>query len=168
MATLTPHFRFGNSHPAVQLGPIAVVNSDDTDASLLLSTSCALPPLDNVLAVMSVYRISAKIIRTSCAVYSIGLSIDTARIVCVAGSMKRPGACPSRLSVSSFGRRTPLQRVCCCGPGGQKILVDCCTAGAQEQMRSVSRCQLVADLLVVQYDMQTHMNSAYGYLTVLF
>jgi len=95
VATLTPHFRFGNSHPAVQLGPIAVVNSDDTDASLLLSTSCALPPLDNVLAVMSVYRISAKIIRTSCAVCSIGRFIDTARIVCVAGSMKRPGVCPS-------------------------------------------------------------------------
>ena len=33
--------------------------------------------------------------------------------------------CPSvRLSV-------PLLRVCCCGPGGQKISIDCCTAGVR-------------------------------------
>jgi len=37
----------------------------------------------------------------------------------------RPYVC---LSVPS-GRRTPLLRVCCCGPGGQEISIDCCTAG---------------------------------------
>jgi len=25
----------------------------------------------------------------------------------------------------------PLLRVCCCGPGGQKISIDCCTAGVR-------------------------------------
>ena len=37
-----------------------------------------------------------------------------------------------RPSVPSFGRRTPLRRVCCCEPGGQEhttcISIDCCTA----------------------------------------
>ena len=55
--------------------------------------------------------------------------IDTTRIVRGAGSMKlfgRPSVC---LAVPSFGRR-----VCCCGPGGQEISIDCCTAGAQRQI----------------------------------
>jgi len=34
---------------------------------------------------------------------------------------------------------TPMQQICCCGPGGQEISIDCCTAGAEQQM---SRCQL--------------------------
>jgi len=46
------------------------------------------------------------------------------------------------LSVPSFGRRLQLRRVCCCGPAGLEISIDCCTAGAQQQMRAVSRCQL--------------------------
>ena len=50
--------------------------------------------------------------------------------------------CPS---VSLFGRRKPLRRVCCCGPGGQEISIDCHTAGAQQQMRAVSRCQLTPE-----------------------
>jgi len=29
----------------------------------------------------------------------------------------------------------PLVRVCCCGPGGQEISIDCCTAGGQQQRR---------------------------------
>jgi len=29
-----------------------------------------------------------------------------------------------RLFVQSFGRRTLLRRVCCCGPGGQEISID--------------------------------------------
>jgi len=33
-------------------------------------------------------------------------------------------------------RRTPLLlRVCCCGPGGQEISIDFCTAGGQQQPR---------------------------------
>ena len=35
-----------------------------------------------------------------------------------------------------------LWRVCCCVPGGQEILTDCCTASDKQQMRAVSRCQL--------------------------
>jgi len=38
---------------------------------------------------------------------------------------------PSRPS----GRRTPMLRVCCCGPGVQQISTDCCTAGAPQQTR---------------------------------
>ena len=30
----------------------------------------------------------------------------------------------------------PLLQVCCCGPGGQEIWIDCCTAGAQQQRRA--------------------------------
>jgi len=30
----------------------------------------------------------------------------------------------------------PLLQVCCCGPGGQEISVDCCTASAQQQRRA--------------------------------
>jgi len=47
----------------------------------------------------------------------------------------------------SFCRRTPLLRVCCCGPGGREISIDSGGAsrppaaapqrGAQQQMRAV-------------------------------
>ena len=38
--------------------------------------------------------------------------------------------CPSvRLSVP-FARCISVRRVCCCGPGGCEISIDCCTAGA--------------------------------------
>jgi len=43
----------------------------------------------------------------------------TARLVC------RFSVCPSVLS----GCRKPLLRVYSCGPGGQAISIDCCTAG---------------------------------------
>ena len=43
----------------------------------------------------------------------------------------RPSVCPSfRLSVPSFDRRTPLLRICCCGPGEQETSIDCSTANA--------------------------------------
>ena len=74
--------------------------------------------------------------------YSNGIIVDTACIVCRAESMKLSGVrlsvCPS---VPSFGRRTPLQWVCSCGPGGQEISIDCCTAYSQQQMRALPRCQ---------------------------
>jgi len=54
--------------------------------------------------------------------------------------------CPSvRLFVPSFGSRTPLRRVCCCGPGEQEISIDCCAAGAQQQIRAVSHYQLTCE-----------------------
>ena len=34
-----------------------------------------------------------------------------------------------RLSVQSFGCHTVLWWVCCCGPSGQEILINCCKAG---------------------------------------
>ena len=76
----------------------------------------------------------------------------TARIVCGTGSMRLSDARPFRPSVQS-GRRTPLLRVCCCGPGGQQMSIDCPTVapqnGAHQQMGAVSLCQpkLNADLL---------------------
>jgi len=42
-----------------------------------------------------------------------------------------------RPSRTSFSRPTPLRRVCCCGPGGQEISIDCCTAGARQRMRTL-------------------------------
>ena len=71
---------------------------------------------------------------------------DTVRVVCAAGVMKLSHV---RLSVRPSVRPPPrpLRRVCCCGPGGREISISCCTAAAQQQMRTVSRCQLNTDLL---------------------
>ena len=53
------------------------------------------------------------------------------RAASAAGSVQLSGVRLSvRLSVPS-GRRTPLLRVCCCGPGGQEISIDCCTAAGR-------------------------------------
>ena len=49
--------------------------------------------------------------------------------------VERPSVC---LSVPSFGRRLQLRRVCCCGPGGLEISIDCCTAGAQHAANASS------------------------------
>jgi len=89
--------------------------------------------------------------------FSVAPFIDIARIVRGIGSVKRHGVRPSVSPIhplqrraaglllgplgtgdidlpkfSSFGRRTPLLRVCCCGPGGQKIF----------------NCELVSDCVV--------------------
>ena len=52
------------------------------------------------------------------------------------------------LSVPAIDRCSSVRRVCCRGPGGQEISIDCCTAatapqqhGGQQQMRAVSRLQ---------------------------
>jgi len=45
------------------------------------------------------------------------------------------------LSRPSIDRCSSVRRVCCCEPDGQEISIDCCTAGAQQQLRAVSRCQ---------------------------
>ena len=59
-------------------------------------------------------------------------AIGTAHTVCAAGSMQQSGVRPSV-------RRTPLLRVCCCGPGGQEIsnglLTDRWSAAAAPQRR---------------------------------
>ena len=49
--------------------------------------------------------------------------IDTALLV---DGRERYGVRLS-LSVPAFGRRTPLRRVCCCGPGEQAVSICCCT-----------------------------------------
>jgi len=65
--------------------------------------------------------------------------------------MKLSGVCPSvRVSVCPIIH--PL-RVCCCGPDGEEMSIDCCAAGAggqhqpehgaHQQMRAVPRCQLI-------------------------
>jgi len=59
--------------------------------------------------------------------------------------MKLSGVRPSvGLSVRPI-TRPPLQWVCCCGPGGQETSIDCCTTGAQQQMRAVPRRQLTSE-----------------------
>ena len=76
--------------------------------------------------------------RRRCRVFEKATATDaaTSSIVCAAGSTKLSSVrlCV-RPSVPS------LRRVCCCGPGSQAISIDCCTAGAQQQIRAVSRCQ---------------------------
>jgi len=51
-------------------------------------------------------------------------------------------AAVGRLSVC---RIQPLLQVCCCGPGGQEIVMDCCSSGGQCRVVSV-RMWLVTDL----------------------
>jgi len=79
--------------------------------------------------------------------------IGTARRMCAAGSEQLSGV---RLSVPS-GRCTPLPRICCRGPGGHEISIDCCTASGPavssrcaaaacgSRMRAVPRCQLTQE-----------------------
>jgi len=67
-----------------------------------------------------------------------GRVIGTAGNVCGAGSMQLSGVRPSvRLSVPSC-HRTPLLRVCCCGPGGREISI-CYAAGGQQQRAAARR-----------------------------
>ena len=56
-----------------------------------------------------------------------------ARIVCGTRSMQLSGVFPSVcLSVPS-SRRKALLQVCCCGPGGQMISINCSTACFKQQ-----------------------------------
>jgi len=48
------------------------------------------------------------------------------------------------LSVVQSNHCMPLLQICCCGPDGQKISIDCCMAG--QQMRAVPRCKLTRRL----------------------
>ena len=60
------------------------------------------------------------------------LLIDTACIVCdgVCVIVWCPSIC---LSVSAVDRCSSLRQVCCCGPSGQRISIDCFTASSQQQ-----------------------------------
>ena len=49
----------------------------------------------------------------------------------VSETVERPSVC---LSVPPI-IRPPLRWVCCCAAGRQEISIDCCTAGAQQQLR---------------------------------
>ena len=69
--------------------------------------------------------------------------IDIARMAC--GRVYVTVRCPSdHLSVymsvclSYRPRCSNVGLVCCCGPGGRKISIDCCTVGAQQQLRRSS------------------------------
>ena len=76
--------------------------------------------------------------------------ICTARIVC--GAFLCNGTASVRLSVCLSVRLSvclsccgpaaanPLLRVCCCGPGGQEISIDCRTAGARQQRCAAGEC----------------------------
>jgi len=81
--------------------------------------------------------------------YNLQYVVGTAHIVCGAGSMKRYGVrtsvCTSRCTQQQT-RCCRFAAVGCCGPGGQEISIDCCTAGAQPEaacggrMRAVPLC----------------------------
>jgi len=53
--------------------------------------------------------------------------------------------------------RTPLLLVCGCVPGEQEISIVCCTAGAQQQMRAVSRCQLTQETDLAEHRLVSDM-----------
>jgi len=55
--------------------------------------------------------------------------IETARTAC--SSVYVMVQCLSGLSVPSVDCCSSMWRVCCCGPSGQELSFDCCTAGAQ-------------------------------------
>ena len=54
-----------------------------------------------------------------------------------AGGRYRSIAARPALSSSRAAERrsSGVRRVCCCGPGGREISIDCCTSGAQQQLR---------------------------------
>ena len=64
----------------------------------------------------------------------------------VCETIERPSVCPSvRLFIPSVGRRMPLQRVCCCGPGGQDTSIDRLLHG-QRSAANASSATLSADV----------------------
>jgi len=59
----------------------------------------------------------------------------------------------------------PLLRVCCCGPGGHEISIECCTAGAQQQRRAAGECRqchLVSIDLFISKLLYISSNNVYG------
>ena len=46
--------------------------------------------------------------------------------------------CPSVCLSIPFARCSSVRRVCCCGPGGWEISIDCCTAGAAAARRAAA------------------------------
>jgi len=68
--------------------------------------------------------------------------VDTAWVVHGAGLIKLSSVHPSVCS-SIRPIIQPLWQVCCCGPDSLEILVDFCTAGAQQQMQAVLLCELM-------------------------
>ena len=64
-------------------------------------------------------------------------NIDTARIACgrFYVTVRCPSVCLYGLAIVNC---SSVRRVCCCGPGGQEVSIDCCTAGARQQRRRSS------------------------------
>jgi len=95
----------------------------------------------------------------------------TARIVglCGTGSTHLSGV---SLSVRPLiypsltpGRNMPLLQVCCCGPGGQKISIVCCTAGVRQANAGsatlsayvVAEHRLIVHVLKCEYDLSVKL-----------
>jgi len=56
--------------------------------------------------------------------------IDAARVVYMESRVYETVRCPAgRLSVPTAAN--PLLQVCCCGPGGHGISINCCSSGVQ-------------------------------------
>jgi len=51
------------------------------------------------------------------------------------------GVAGRKLLVTLPGGLTYELQVCCCGPGGQKMLIDCCTAGSKQRRGAGERWQ---------------------------
>ena len=100
---------------------------------------------------------------TALALHNLLYALTDSRLLSVLADYAKQGLGSCRASVRlfvrpfvpSFGCRSPLRRVCCCGPGGQETSIDSGGAGhpaaaapqhgpqhgAHQQMRAVSRLQ---------------------------
>jgi len=114
--------------------PIKMAYERQTSVGLwdhVVNRVCTLAPPGNCDG-----TIHARGVCTACRLAGISLGytsvIVTAHVVYAAESMQltgvRPSVCLSRM---------PLLQVCCCGPGGQEISIDCCSCRGQWHVVSV-------------------------------
>jgi len=101
--------------------------------------SCYNTPSTRIYCILTVFPVS-----TACRHYSRG----TRQGLC-------NGTVSVRLSIQAINRCSSVQRVCCCGFGGQEISIDCCTAGAAAARRSAANASSVTFTAAVEGWTQT-------------
>jgi len=72
---------------------------------------------------------------------SVHLSVFLLVLLALPTYYSKQGLCNGTVSICLSGPtvENPLLQVCCCGPGGHEILIDCCTAGSQRQQHGMLR-----------------------------
>jgi len=83
----------------------------------------------------------------------------------VHANIERPSVRPSVYLSVPYARRTPLRRVCCCGPGGQEISIDCCATGGRQQLRRSSDvCWANAGSATLLADARSRTLTCFGFI----